>query len=138
MCISAGCILYRYRLTATEIMNQLKRAYSDEEDPYDAINFIDVICNPDVERVNFQNPADISPLKRRIQDFQVKLLLKFPIIETSSVARTCKNLLISCMHAFCMMNLAIMSCNTTVKSCKPDSGKSLAFCKPLAAKTSRY
>ena len=72
MCISAVCVLYWYRLTATEIMNQLKKAYSDEEDPYDAINFIDVICNPDVEREKLQYPADISPLKRRIQDFQVK------------------------------------------------------------------
>ena len=60
-------------------MNQLKKAYSDEEDPYDAINFIDVICNPDVEREKLQYPADISPLKRRIQDFQVTSL---PYIET--------------------------------------------------------
>lgn len=52
-------------------MDQLKKVYSDEEDPYDSIDLIDVIGNSDAEQVKFQDQSQVSPLQGRIQDIKV-------------------------------------------------------------------
>ena len=64
-------VVSHYRLTATTVMDQLKKVYSDEEDPYDSIDLIDVIGNSDAEQVKFQDQSQVSPLQGRIQDIKV-------------------------------------------------------------------
>ena len=60
-------------------MEQLNSVYSDENDPYEAVNLITLISNPDKEKSGLIESLTVetSILKRRIKELKVGNQLKY-------------------------------------------------------------